>query len=229
MVTLSVIIPVYNEASTVGRIIDRVKSVDLAGVRKEIVVVDDFSTDGTRDILQKINGIKFLQHDENMGKGSAIRTGLKHSTGDIIIVQDADLEYDPGEFPVMLKPILENSATVVYGSRFLEKNNPGPKYFVNYLGLRFLAFLVRVLYGRKVTDLETCYKAFRSDVIKNIELKSERFDFEPEVTAKLIKKGHEIVEVPISYRARSYEDGKKIRLRDGFKAIYCLLKYRFFD
>lgn len=229
MVKLSIIIPVYNESKTVSTIIEKVKSVDLGEIKKEIIAIDDFSTDGTKSILEKVDGIKVLRHDKNRGKGSAIRTGIEHATGDVIIIQDADLEYDPEEFPVVLKPILEDSAEVVYGSRFLQKTNHKPRYLVNYLGLKFLAFLVSALYGQKVTDVETCYKAFKSDVIKGINLKAERFDFEPEVTAKLIKKGHSIVEVPVSYRGRSYEDGKKIRWRDGINAIYCLVKYRFFD
>ena len=237
MTKLSIIIPVYNEVKTIKSIIEQVKAIDLKGVKKELIVIDDGSVDRTQDVLAKIQEIKFVVHEKNKGKGMAIRTGIKHATGDIIIIQDADLEYNPADYPAVLQPILNGETKVVFGSRFM----PGAKKLtrnklsrykgneIYYLGNKFLSFCVGLLYGRKITDMETCYKAFTADVIKNIPLKSQRFDFEPEITAKLLKRGHHIIEVPIRYTPRSFEEGKKITWKDGVKAAFCLVKYRFVD
>lgn len=238
MVTLSIIIPVYNEARTVANLIKTVKGVDLGSIKKELIVVDDGSTDGTREILKGIENIKLLCHNSNKGKGSAIRTGLQHVSGDVVIIQDADMEYDPLEYASLLKPILEDDAKVVFGSRFMrghevkENSDKLARYQGNkayYLGNKFLSFLVGLLYRKRVSDMETCYKVFRREVLDGIKLRAERFDFEPEITAKILKKGYEIIEVPIKYRPRSFADGKKINWTDGIQAIFCLIKYRFFD
>jgi len=219
---LSIIIPVFNEAKTIEKVLAQVKNLL---VNKEIIIVDDYSTDGTRGILKNIKEAKIIYHDKNQGKGAAIRTGLKYTTGDIIIIQDADLEYNPAEYPALLKPILDGEAKVVYGSRFLNPTH-SPRYRLFYLGNKFLSSLSSILYNQKITDMETCYKVFRREVIDNIEIESNRFDFEPEITAKIIKAGHKIKEVPISYNSRSFSEGKKIGWRDGVMAIYKLIKYR---
>jgi len=226
---LSVIIPVYNEVKTIEEIIKQIKNVRLKNIKKEIILVDDFSTDMTREKLKKVKGknIKLFFHKMNFGKGMAVRTGIKHSRGDIIIIQDADLEYDPNDYPKLIEPIIEKKTNVVYGSRFLKK--PTPRYKLYYIGNILLSILTNILYDTKITDMETCYKVFTKDVIKNIKLKAKRFDFEPEITAKIAKKGYEIYEVPIKYQSRSFKQGKKITWRDGIKAIYYLLKYRFVD
>lgn len=238
---LSVIIPVFNEKNTIAEVLRRVITVDLLslGLKKEIIVVDDGSTDGTREILkqyqvssiqypvksQPINEIKVIYHEKNMGKGAAIRTGLVNVTGDIVIIQDADLEYDPQDYPKLIEPILSGKAKVVYGSRILGKGRKS--YWSFYIGGRFLSFLTNLLYNAKITDEPTCYKVFQADVIKNINLRCRRFEFCPEVTAKLRKKGYEIYEIPIHYEPRSLEEGKKINWKDGLEAIWTLIKYRF--
>jgi len=224
---LSIIIPTYNEKKTLLKLLKKVEKVNIGKITKEIIIVDDFSTDGTRDLLKNIKKHKIFYHTKNKGKGSAIRTALKHITGDIIIIQDADLEYDPNEYPKLLKPILEGETKVVYGSRFMKKHNP--KYKLYYLGNIFLSIFARILYARKITDMETCYKVFKREVFDNIKLKAKRFDFEPEITAKIIKKGYKIIEVSIQYQCRDFKEGKKISWRDGVKAIWCLFKYRFID
>ncbi len=232
MMKLSVIIPVYNEKGTIKKIIDRVKKVQLKNISKEIIVVDDYSQDTTRRILKNIKGdsLKILFHKKNMGKGAAIKTGLKNSTGSIIIIQDADLEYNPNEYENLLSPILKNKAEVVYGSRlYVIRKNIKNMYKLHYIGNLFLTLLTNLLYGAKITDMETGYKVFRREVIKGINLKANHFDFEPEVTAKVLKKGYKIYEVPISFVARKFDEGKKITWVDGVKAVYYLLKYRFFD
>jgi len=223
---LSIIIPVYNERGNILKVLDRVGRVDI-GIEKEIIIVDDCSTDGTRNLLERITKHKIFYHSKNMGKGSAIRTALKHATGDITLIQDADLEYHPEEYPQLLKPILSGDAEVVYGSRFLYEHRP--RYWLNYQGNRFISFLTTLLFFKKITDIETCYKVFKTDVIKNINLKAKRFDFEPEVTAKILKRGYDIYEVPISYKCRSYEEGKKITWKDGLASLWYLIKYRFVD
>ena len=226
---LSVVIPVYNELGTIKEIVSRVQAVDL---EKEIIIVDDGSTDGTRELLQEITlsheNIKVLYHDLNQGKGAALRTGFEGATGDIIIIQDADLEYDPREYPVLLEPILDGRADIVYGSRFLG----GPHrvlFFWHYLGNKFLTLLSNALTNLNLSDMETCYKVFRREVLSGIELKSNRFGFEPEFTAKVAKKGVRIYETPISYSGRTYAEGKKIGWKDGLKAIVAIIWFRFFD
>ena len=230
MLKLSIIMPVYNEEKTIKEVINKVKSAKVGNISKEIVVVDDFSKDNTRNILKNIKGIRILCHNKNMGKGAAIRTGLKNSVGDIILVQDADLEYNPNEYNKLLKPIVEGKAKVVYGSRLNAiRKDLKNMYKLHYFGNLFLTLATNVLYGVKITDMETGYKVFRRDVIKNMNLRADRFDFEPEITAKIIKRGYKIHEVPISFAGRKFEEGKKITWIDGIKAVYYLIKYRFTD
>jgi len=237
---LSIIIPSYNESKTIGELIDIIKKVDTKDIEKEIIIVDDGSTDNTADIVKNIRGIKLIKHIKNQGKGAAIRTGIKYATGDIIIIQDADLEYDPNDYYKLIKPIIDGKTKVVYGSRFLskiqkEKNINFLKikhkkaYSLAYLGGRFLTHLANLLYRGNITDEPTCYKVFKTDVLKNINLKCKRFEFCPEVTAKVLKKGYKITELPIPYRPRSFEEGKKIKFRDGIEAVWALIKYKFVD
>ncbi len=224
---LSVIMPVYNERETLTEILAQVRAVDL---EKEIVVIDDGSTDGTRDVLreeEKKGDLKVFYHQVNRGKGAAVRTGLEHACGDFIIIQDADLEYDPRDYHKLLKPILEGQAEVVYGSRFMESGET--MFFLQALGNRIVTLVTNVLYGTALSDMETCYKAFRTEVIKAIPLRSRRFELEPEITAKLLKRGYRIHEVPISYQGREYHEGKKLTWRDGITALWTLIKYRFVD
>ncbi len=223
-VSLSIIIPVYNEVNTIKEIIRRVQNVD---IKKEIIIVDDGSTDGTREILRGMGGddLTVLYHERNMGKGAAIRTGLKHISNDIVIIQDADLEYNPQDYHILIKPILEGNADVVYGSRFL-----GPHrafLFWHYAGNKFLTLVTNILYDTILTDMETGYKAFKAAVFKDIEIRSNGFDFEPEITSKVLKRGHRVFEVPISYSGRDYSEGKKISWKDGFSALAALIRYRF--
>ena len=228
---LSVIIPVYNEEKTVREAVERVREVELPGVEKEIIIVDDGSRDRTPEILKELKkeypDIQLVFKKKNEGKGSAVREGIKRATGDLVIVQDADLEYDPRDYPLLMKPILEGKADVVYGSRFL-----GPHrvlLFWHMVGNICLNILTNLLYNTTLTDMETCYKMFRREVIQSIKLEGNGFDIEPEVTAKLLKRGYRIWEVPISYNGRGYEEGKKITWRDGVIALFTLLKYRFRD
>ncbi|MGB9586832.1 MAG: glycosyltransferase family 2 protein [Armatimonadota bacterium] len=218
---LSVIIPAYNELDTIEESIARVRTVT---PQEEIIVVDDCSTDGTREVLAKIPDIKLILHDHNQGKGKAIRTALEHVTGDIVIIHDADLEYYPEDIPSIIRPILEGKADVVYGSRFL-KSRPTMR-FANYLANKLLAFAANLLFKAGITDEATCYKAFRTSVIKAIPLTCMRFEFCPEVTAKLRRRGIRIHEVPIKYTARSFGQGKKIGMLDGIVAMWTLIKYR---
>lgn len=218
---LSVIIPAYNEVDTIEEAVARVKAVDLD---TEIIVVDDCSTDGTRELLKGVPGIKLVLHDRNMGKGMAIRTALDQVTGDVVIIQDADLEYDPQDFPAIVQPIAEGRAEVVYGSRFL-KGSP-KMHPANYLANRILAFTASLLFRHHVTDEATCYKAFRADLITSIPLTCRRFEFCPEVTAKVLKRDAKIVEVPVRYTARTAALGKKIGWWDGVVAFWTLVKYR---
>jgi glycosyltransferase involved in cell wall biosynthesis len=226
---ISVIIPVYNEVQTIKEIVVRVQEVEL---EKEIIIVDDYSTDGTREHLREINqaneNVKVLYHDHNQGKGAALRTGFQAITGDIVIIQDADLEYDPREYPLLLAPIVDGRADVVYGSRFLA----GPHrvlFFWHYVGNKFLTLFSNMLTNLNLTDIETCYKVFKREVLAEIKLKSNRFGFEPEFTAKIAKKGFRIYETPISYSGRTYAEGKKIGWQDGVKAVFAILWFRFFD
>jgi len=221
---LSVIIPVYNEVNTIAKIIERVKRVL---IEKEIIVVDDGSTDGTRGKIDSVPGIKILKHETNRGKGAAIRTGLAFAFGELVIVQDADLEYDPNDYLELIKPIEEGVADVVYGSRNLGNNKSGMKAYK--WGGVFLSHLANLLYGLRITDEATGYKLFKTDVLKSLNLKCQRFEFCPEVTAKLAKKKYRVKEVPISYKPRSFSEGKKIRWIDGVLAIFYLIKFRFFD
>ena len=224
---LSVLMPVYNEKNTIEEIIRRVQAVELD---KEIIIVDDGSTDGTRDILAKIDAdnVKVVLQPENGGKGSAIREAMKHFTGDVALIQDADLEYDPREYPRLLEPILDGRADVVYGSRFLG----GPHrvmFFWHYVGNKLLTTLSNVFTNLNLTDMETCYKVFRAEALEGIEIRSKRFGMEPEITAKMARKKCRIYEVPISYSGRDYAEGKKIGWRDGVAALFCILRYRWFD
>ena len=226
---VSVVIPVYNEVGTIERIVSRVQTIRL---KKEIIIVDDGSTDGTGERLKEIDrkqgNVKVFYHTWNQGKGAALRTAFPSVTGDIVIIQDADLEYDPREYSRLLKPILDGRADVVYGSRFLGGPDRRP-FLWHRVGNRFLTFLSRAMTNLDLTDMETGYKVFKRQVLKEMTLKSNRFGFEPEFTAKVAKKGFRVDEVPISYHHRSYAEGKKINWKDGLVAILAILWFRFFD
>jgi glycosyltransferase involved in cell wall biosynthesis len=225
---LSVIVPVFDERNTVVEIVRRMRVVELP-VDLEIVIVDDGSTDGTRDVLRQLadSTVRVINHDANRGKGAAIRTGLTHVTGDLVLVQDADLEYDPEDWPKLLTPLLRGKARVVYGSRFTgERRN---MLFLHWIGNRFLSLVTNVLYNTTLSDMETCYKLFDRTLLDGITLRAQRFEFEPEVTAKILRQGVRIYEVPISYTGREFDEGKKITWRDGFVALWTLVKYRFVD
>lgn len=222
---LSVVVPVYNEKNTIAEIIRRVQSVNLA---EEIIVVDDGSSDGTAEIVKGIPGIRVFSHAKNRGKGAAVRTGIEAAQGDLILIQDADLEYDPRDIPALIKPIEEGLADVVYGSRFLGGPRR-PTMFWHMVANKLLTFLTNILYNNILTDMETGYKLFRREVLKEIRINSNNFDFEPEITAKLLKRKARIFEVPILFNPRDYSDGKKIGLKDAFEALWALLKYRFFE
>ena len=224
MVKLSIVIPIYNERDTLRALISRVEAVDY---EKEIILIDDFSTDGTRDVLKEFESrenFQVLYHDHNKGKGAALRTGFSKTSGEIIIIQDADLEYNPTDYRILLEPILDGRADVVFGSRFLG----GPHrvlFFWHYLGNKFLTTLSHMLTNLNLTDMEVCYKVFRREVREQIEIEENRFGFEPEITAKVARLGCRIYEVGVSYSGRTYEEGKKIAWQDGFRAIWCILKY----
>ncbi len=228
---LSVVIPVFNELQWIREIVRRVQEVPIP---KEIILVDDYSTDGTRNILMEMEAvpnIRVIYHEKNQGKGAALRTGFKHATGDVVIVQDADLEYDPAEYPRLIQPIIENRADVVYGSRFIGEHHR-VLYFWHYVANKGLTMLSNFFTNLNLTDMETCYKVFRREVLEGINIKSNRFGFEPEITAKIAKKKNpswRIYEIPISYSGRTYEEGKKIGLKDAFNALYCIIRFWVMD
>lgn len=229
---LSIIIPVYNEARTVDQILGLVNAVDV-GMEKELVVVDDGSSDGTRELLpalrSKYPAIHVILHENNQGKGAALRTGLTQATGDILLIQDADLEYDPRDYHILLQPILEGRADVVYGSRFAGGGAHRVLYFWHMIGNRIITLMSNMFTNLNFTDVEVCYKVFRKEVIQSFQLKENRFGFEIEVTAKVARGNWRIYEVPISYYGRPYAEGKKITWKDGFRALWCIIKYRFND
>jgi glycosyltransferase involved in cell wall biosynthesis len=223
---LSVIVPVFNERNTVAEVIRRMRAVQLP-LEREILIVDDGSDDGTRHVLSQVGDstVRIILHERNRGKGAAIRTALRHVSGDLVLIQDADLEYDPEDWPKLLSPVLKGRASVVYGSRFTgERRN---MLILHWMGNRFLSLVTNVLYNSTLSDMETCYKLFDRTVLDGITLRAERFDFEPEVTAKVLRQGIRIYEVPISYTGRELFEGKKITWRDGFAALGTLIKYRF--
>ena len=225
---LSVVIPVFNEADNIETILKRVKATKLAS---EIVVVDDGSKDGTREILKKLEGkggVRVILHETNQGKGTAVRTGIQAAKGDVILIQDADLEYSPSDYPALLQPIIDGIADVVYGSRFLG----GPRravMFWHMIANQMLTFMTNILYDTILSDMETGYKVFRRKVIEGMNLRAHRFDFEPEFTAKVLKRRYHIYEIPITFNPRDYSEGKKIKFHDAFEAVWTLLKYRFRD
>jgi glycosyltransferase involved in cell wall biosynthesis len=227
---LSIVIPAYNERDTVEKLLDQVIAVPLEGMQKEIVVVDDGSSDGTRDILKKradAGDIQLFLQPRNQGKGAAVREGLRRATGDILLIQDADLEYDPADYPILLKPILTGKADVVYGSRFLGEHKA--MYFWHSVGNQILTLVTNVLFDSTLTDMETCYKVFTAEIARKLKLKSERWGFDPEITASILKLGYRIYEVPVSYAGREYWEGKKIGWRDALTVLATLLRYRFFN
>lgn len=230
---LSIVMPVYNEGGYVHRILDKIRQADLdGGIEKEIIVVNDASTDDTEKSIKTYMAgnpeldIRYFKHDRNQGKGAALHTGIRHAASDFLIIQDADLEYDPSEYNKLLGPVVNGFADVVYGSRFIGGHAHRILFFWHTVGNRFLTFLSNAFNNLNLTDMETCYKLFRTDIIKGIDLKEKRFGFEPEVTAKIAKiPGVRIYEVGISYYGRTYDEGKKINWQDGLKALYCIVKY----
>jgi len=234
---LSIIIPVFNEEKTIAEMLKRVAEVEILGIEKQIIVVNDGSTDATASVISNfkfpISNFQFLNHSRNQGKGAAVRTGIKSATGDYIIIQDADLEYDPKDIEKLVRPVLDRRAEVVYGTRLkrlpsFSKEEKTPQFLLHYLGNKFLSLLTSILYGQWITDMETCYKLFPKNALDGVTLRSRGFDFEPEITAKLLKKHYKILEIPISTKPRGYDEGKKLNtFKDGFIALWSLLRYRF--
>ena len=228
---LSIVIPCYNEKRTIASLLERVLSANLPEkVEREVIVVDDCSTDGTQDTLKSISDsrVKVLRHEKNLGKGAALRTGFARATGDVVVVQDADLEYNPGEYGKLLKPILDGRADVVYGSRFMTTDERRILYYSHFVGNRLLTFASNVFTNMNLSDMETCYKMFRKEVLDKITIRENRFGFEPEITAHVARLKCRVYEVGISYSGRTYEEGKKIGLRDAIRALWCILKYNVF-
>ena len=241
---LSIIIPVFNEEKTISEILKRVIEIRISSVEKQIIVVNDGSTDTTASVISNFQfhpeqsrrtNFKLLTHEKNMGKGAAVRTGIKNATGDYIIIQDADLEYNPKDIEKLVKPVLNGTSKVVYGTRLkrmpsFSKEERTPQFLLHYIGNKFLSLLTSILYGQWITDMETCYKLFPAQAVEKMELNARGFEFEPEITAKLLKKGYKILEIPISTTPRGYNQGKKLNtFKDGFIALWSLLKYRFVD
>lgn len=225
---ITILIPVYNEVKTLLQITKKLENVDFWGLEKELIFIDDCSTDGTKELYRQLP-YKVLYHNINQGKGAALRTGFKEANGDIIIIQDADLEYDPQDYRDLIKLILDDKADVVYGTR-LNGGKPSRAFMFHHLiGNKFLTLVTNILYNTTLTDMETCYKCFKTNFVKDIQIKSNKFDFEPEITAKILKKGARLYELPISYYGREYSDGKKITWKDGISALLALIKYRFID
>ncbi len=229
MQSVDIIIPVYNEEKTIENILEILENTDFCGLEKKLIIVDDYSTDSTREILKRYEDkYTVIYKEKNGGKGSAVNVGFENAKSDIVIIQDADLEYNPSDYAPLLKLIIDGEADVVYGSRFL--GTPFKDFmFLSYVANKFLTLLTNILYGTKLTDMETCYKAIRKEFVKDMNIKSNKFDLEPEITAKLVKKGAKIKELPIKYNARSYQEGKKITYKDGLMAIRALFYYRFFN
>ena len=229
---LSIIIPIYNENDTLSQIVGRVESVNLGSIKKEIILVDDCSTDGSRDILKNLKGnyVK-LFHKNNSGKGAALKTGINAATGDFVIFQDADMEYDPNDYKKLLKPILGKEANIVFGSRFSKDSRLLPKkqtmHPLHWIGNKGLTFIFNSLYGTNLTDVEPCYKLFTASVLKSVDVKSNRFEYDIELMCKLVKKGEKIIQLPIKYAPRAFEEGKKINWKDGIIACLTMIKYRF--
>jgi glycosyltransferase involved in cell wall biosynthesis len=231
LATISILIPVYNEKNTIEEILHRVRAANTGGLKREIVIVNDASTDGTDEVLARLpkaDDIKIISHPQNKGKGAAIRTALEHATGDVLLIQDADLEYDPSDYPVLLKPILDGRADVVYGSRFLG----GPHrvlFFWHFAANKFLTILSNMLCNLNLSDMETGYKVFKRKCVQGLNLKSDRFGIEPELTAKLARRRYRFYETPISYSGRDYSEGKKIGWKDGIAALWFIFRYRLWD
>jgi glycosyltransferase involved in cell wall biosynthesis len=226
-VKLSVVIPVYNEARTVAQLVDKVRAVQLDGIDKELIIVNDGSADGTREALapfESTPGVRVHHSPVNLGKGASVRIGFSYASGDLVVIQDADLELDPNEYVRLIRPILDGQADVVFGSRFLGAGRRGSLSF--YLANRALAALTNTLFGAHLSDIETCYKVFRRDVLPTLKLRASRFEIEPELTAQVLKHGHRLVEIPIGYQPRSHQEGKKISWKDGFGAVYELVNQR---